>query len=126
MLFSLSTPPLPVLLHRLSVDDFSLNVTFGLPPLSSSSSFSNSSLYPLYIHFQFATTGTVTFVCFTFASTLLLLPLYFLVIYMGVQQWRSQRSVRGGRSMSHSDIFTYHVVMMELVVVFHVCIFGLL
>ncbi|XP_047194907.1 uncharacterized protein LOC118102374 [Hippoglossus stenolepis] len=95
----------------------SLKVTFGAAPVSSSNS-SNSSLHPLNIFCQFANTGNVTFICFTSANILLLLPLYILVLYTGVQQWRCQRSVQGGRSTSQSDLFTYNMVAMELVGLF--------
>lgn len=48
---------------------------------------------------------------FAFTSVLILLPLYIFILYKGVQQWRQQRS---STSMSHSDVFTYHMVVIEL------------
>ncbi|CAB1422281.1 unnamed protein product [Pleuronectes platessa] len=92
----------------------SLNATFGPAPVSSS----NSSLHPLNIIGLCANTGNVTFICFSSANILLLLPLYILVLYTGVQQWRCQRSVQGGRSTGQSDLFTYNMVAMELVGLF--------
>lgn len=38
-------------------------------------------------------------------------PLSIFILYLGYQQWRIQRSFR---MMSHSDIFTYHITMVEL------------
>lgn len=48
-----------------------------------------------------------------FISTTLLLPLFALVIYMGHRQWREKSSV-GRATTSHSDLFTYNILPMEL------------
>lgn len=42
----------------------------------------------------------------------IILPLSILVLYFGHQKWRRQRSFA---TVSHSDIFTYHLVVMELI-----------
>ncbi len=44
-------------------------------------------------------------------SILLLLPLCILVLYLGFQQWHQ---LPPGTTMSHSDVFTYHMVGTEL------------
>ncbi|CAJ1048241.1 uncharacterized protein LOC122870239 isoform X1 [Xyrichtys novacula] len=41
-----------------------------------------------------------------------LIPVYTLVFYLGVQQWRQQRSFSAA---SHSDIFTYNVAALQLI-----------
>lgn len=48
-----------------------------------------------------------------FITTTLLLPLFALIIYMGHQQWREKSSV-GRATISHSDVFTYNILPMEL------------
>ncbi|KAL7375419.1 hypothetical protein ABVT39_017034 [Epinephelus coioides] len=54
------------------------------------------------------------FTSFSVTSILLLLPLCILVLCLGFQQWRQQRST----AASHSDIFTYHMVTMEIIGIF--------
>ncbi|KAF6720745.1 hypothetical protein FQA47_022107 [Oryzias melastigma] len=48
---------------------------------------------------------------FAAVKALLLLPLSILVLHLGLQRWRQQRSFN---SVSHSDVFTYHLAAMEL------------
>ncbi|KAM7376976.1 hypothetical protein PAMA_013657 [Pampus argenteus] len=93
-----------------------------LPCLMSVNS-SNSSLppHPLtqsFNYFNFvcncitSTAGSFSITAFTIFSILFLLPLYILVLYVGHQRWRQQRS---STAMSHSDLFTYHSVIIELI-----------
>lgn len=53
---------------------------------------------------------------------ILLLPLSTFILFLGLQKWRRQRSLDAA---SHSDIFTYHLAVMELLWVFgflcHTC-----
>ena len=49
-----------------------------------------------------------------FISSILLLPVLILTLYVGFQRWRKQRSVATSAKMSHSDIFTFHIVVLEL------------
>lgn len=42
---------------------------------------------------------------------ILITPVCAFVLYLGVQRWRQQRS---GKSMSHSDVFAYHLAVVEL------------
>lgn len=55
--------------------------------------------------------GTTITTAFAFTSLLILLPLYIFILYKGVQQWRQQHS---STFMSHSDVFTYHMVIIEV------------
>ncbi|XP_040887660.1 uncharacterized protein LOC121177396 [Toxotes jaculatrix] len=54
------------------------------------------------------------FTAFTVAN-MLLLPLFVLVLFIGCQRWRKQRSVSTAAMTSHSDIFTYNLVALELI-----------
>ncbi|KAF3837462.1 hypothetical protein F7725_004926 [Dissostichus mawsoni] len=56
--------------------------------------------------------GSLVFLSFYITSTLLILPICIFVLYLGFQRWRQQSSTS---STSHSDIFTFHMVLMELV-----------
>uniref|UniRef100_A0A3B3IFJ6 G-protein coupled receptors family 1 profile domain-containing protein n=1 Tax=Oryzias latipes TaxID=8090 RepID=A0A3B3IFJ6_ORYLA len=49
--------------------------------------------------------------CFYAIKTILILPLCTSVLYLGFQRWRRQRSVK---SVSHSDVLTFHLAAMEL------------
>lgn len=86
----------------------------GFPPtynmsLNSSSS-SNFSFEPAFYHCSNSNAD----ILFAFIVTkgILLIPLAVLIIYLGYQQWRQQHSFK---AMSHSDIFTYHLTVMQLV-----------
>lgn len=69
---------------------------------------SNSSLHP-----DLDCTNNVTeAACISY---ILLLPLFVLVLFMGFQRWRKQRSVATAAMTSHSDIFTYNMAVMELI-----------
>ncbi|KAG7236286.1 hypothetical protein INR49_001202 [Caranx melampygus] len=91
----------------------SLNATLALAPLSSS----NSSLHPLLVSCLGLTSASFVFSSFTGTFTLLLLPLFMLVLYVGVQRWRHHHSARGGRAVNHSDVITYHLVSLEVVAI---------
>ncbi|TNN38144.1 hypothetical protein EYF80_051682 [Liparis tanakae] len=81
---------------------------------SSASLLSNSSsiLYEFLQKCYDTTAGTFSSTTFTVTSLLIILPLCVYVIYLGFQRWRQQRS---GTTMSHSDVFTFHMVVVELV-----------
>lgn len=53
----------------------------------------------------------------SFAITLffILLPLFLFIIYLGLQQWLQQHPAK---SMSHSDVFTLNLIIIELINVF--------
>ncbi|KAM8899871.1 uncharacterized protein AB9W97_010092 isoform 3-T3 [Spinachia spinachia] len=83
---------------------------------NSSSSFpsSNSSSISLYHFLQkcySGPAGTTNTIAITVCSLLLVLPLCVYVVYLGLKQ-RHQR--RSGTAASHSDVFTYNMVAVEL------------
>ncbi|XP_078020888.1 uncharacterized protein LOC144459929 [Epinephelus lanceolatus] len=82
---------------------------------STSSSLINVSSIPVN---NCSTPKDVLFVTFSITNILLVLPLCILVLYLGLQRWRRQHSTSTAGVTSHSDIFTYHVVAMELLGVF--------
>ncbi|TKS93097.1 hypothetical protein D9C73_026916 [Collichthys lucidus] len=93
-----------------------MSVNTSLLPSALSSSFN----FYHEVHNCLNTTVSTTHItAFTITSILLLLPLYILVLYLGLQRWRQQRS---GTTMSHSDVFTYHMVFIELISVLGSCL----
>lgn len=90
----------------------SLNVTFVPPPSS------------LYEQCQHSLASIVIYTMYTFFSVLLL-PLYIFILYIGFQQWRYQRSGPSGQTMSHSDVFTFHLIIVETFGVFGTLIYTL-
>ena len=90
-----------------------------------SSSSSNASLpasstcpHNLYCVLQYcfkSKAGIINVTFFTITSIFLLLPLYIYVLYLGFKRWRQQRS---NTTTSHSDVFTYNMVIVELMSVF--------
>ena len=69
---------------------------------------------PLNFNCIFNSPGSFVFLTFCITHSFLLLPLCILVLHLGFQQWRKQRSTSTAAMTSHSDIFTYHMVTMEL------------
>ncbi|KAL3046054.1 hypothetical protein OYC64_004127 [Pagothenia borchgrevinki] len=57
--------------------------------------------------------GSLILISAYITSTLLILPLCVFVLYLGFKRWRQQSSTSS--TTSHSDIFTFHMVLMELV-----------
>ncbi|KAK2899692.1 hypothetical protein Q8A73_012821 [Channa argus] len=96
-----------------------LNVSTDM--LLNSSSPSNDSLQSSFLPFGldcfFDQPRSSVFITYTAINILLLLPLFSLVLHRGLQQWRQQRSSTAA-STSNSDIFTYHMVTMEILNVF--------
>ncbi|KAJ4948207.1 hypothetical protein JOQ06_019744 [Pogonophryne albipinna] len=78
---------------------------------------SNDSLLPQHLPMEMqCLTSRPGYLIFTSAYitiTLLILPLCIFVLYLGFQRWRQQSSTSS--TTSHSDIFTFHMVLMELV-----------
>ncbi|KAI9524420.1 hypothetical protein NQZ68_018103 [Dissostichus eleginoides] len=54
----------------------------------------------------------IIFTSYSVANILVLLPLCFYIFYLGVQRYRGRDSTIRG---SHSDVFTYHMAVMEMV-----------
>lgn len=55
--------------------------------------------------------GKLIFAVFTVTTFLLVLPLSIITLFLGYQQWRRKHST----PTSHSDFFTFHMVVMEIV-----------
>lgn len=47
-------------------------------------------------------------------NVLFFFPLYIFVLYMGFKQWRHWHSAPTGMLMSHSDFFTFNIVIVEI------------
>ncbi|KAL7374794.1 hypothetical protein ABVT39_007281 [Epinephelus coioides] len=56
--------------------------------------------------------GSSIFITFTITNILLLFPLSIYILYFGFQHWRQQRR---SETMNPIDVFTYHMVAMELI-----------
>lgn len=65
-------------------------------------------------HYQTSDQCTSIFLAF-YVSSILFLPLFILVLYLGCQQLNKQCSVSPAGSTSHSDIFTCNMVVMEMI-----------
>ncbi|KAK2899495.1 hypothetical protein Q8A73_012624 [Channa argus] len=87
------------------------------------------SVNPLNISSLFTAGGN----CFTVRTTLFiltgflvtylfLLPLFILILFVGYQRWRKQRSGSPAVMNSHSDIFTYNMVTLELISICGTCL----
>jgi len=76
---------------------------------NSSDSSSHSLIYCLKSRPAMATFTTF------FATYILLMPLFILVLYVGYQRWRKQPSGSTEMTTSNSDIFTYNVIVLELI-----------
>ncbi len=86
---------------------------------ANSSSTSNSSNFPFY----YCSNSKVSFnisIAIGVVRTILTLPLYTLVLYLGHQRWRQQRSFK---TTSHSDIFTYHMAALDLIWIMGFCFY---
>ncbi|MEQ2235972.1 hypothetical protein ILYODFUR_007708 [Ilyodon furcidens] len=64
-----------------------------------------------YSHCLITRPSTIIYTTFIVINVVLFLPLFILVLYHGLQQWWKNCS----STMSHSDSFTYHLVIMELI-----------
>ncbi|KAK2899517.1 hypothetical protein Q8A73_012646 [Channa argus] len=80
-----------------------------------SSNVSNSSLYPIHISCHRSISGAIIFSLFAFTNILFIFPIHILVLVMGVQRWRNQRSVHGVKQINHSDLFTCHMAAVECI-----------
>ncbi|KAL4007507.1 hypothetical protein ACER0C_001359 [Sarotherodon galilaeus] len=88
-------------------------------------SFSNSSLFqPNHslvisnhlIELNCFTTRPGSFILMAYlAFNILLFPLCILILYHGLQQWWKKHCTSSAVVMSHSDSFTYHMAVMELI-----------
>lgn len=80
---------------------------------------SNSSSTNFYFECTRSESSRILFTTYTFFNLLLLFPLYIFIFSLGVRRWRRRPSpASAGITMSHSDFFTYHMMMMEVFSVF--------
>ncbi|CAB1451392.1 unnamed protein product [Pleuronectes platessa] len=87
----------------------SSDITTPSPLLCSS----NASFFPvIFTCFVQHPVSPSIFFAFTFTNVLFL-PLYLLVLWMGLRRWRDQGSAASGPT-SHSDVFTYQIVSLEI------------
>ncbi|CAJ1048258.1 uncharacterized protein LOC111236664 [Xyrichtys novacula] len=77
--------------------------------MANNSSSSSSSIY--LIHCADSVDGAYISIAYYIIRTLLFIPLCTFVLHLGYRQWRQQRSFA---TTSHSDIFTYHMVALEM------------
>lgn len=83
-----------------------------------SSSKSSNSILSMYLICQQSVPSNVIYTMYTFTNGLLLFPLYIFILYTGFQHWRSQSSAPAGTKMSHSEFFTYNMMILEIFGVF--------
>lgn len=80
---------------------------------SNTSSAAALRVYHMLLNCKNFTDGDIKFIAFIATNILFLSPLYIIVLYLLVQQWRQQ--LNWSTALSHSDHFTCHMVLMELI-----------
>lgn len=85
----------------------SFNNTYDIPTLSLS-----STIHDLMFKCLNLVVGAISITAFAAMCVLLLLPLCIYVLYLGHQ--RLQQQQQHSRTTSHSDVFTYNMVVIEL------------
>ncbi|XP_056883629.1 uncharacterized protein LOC130522862 [Takifugu flavidus] len=85
--------------------------------INASSSNGSSSKEPFFLELECILTspGTVNVTIFYLTNVLLMFPACVLILYLGLHQWWQQRFTSTTAMKCHSDIFIYHLVVMELV-----------
>ncbi|XP_030285834.1 uncharacterized protein LOC115589203 [Sparus aurata] len=84
---------------------------------------SNSSLHPSFEDCATLRKSIPVYVAICISCLLLLLPLFILVLYVGCQRQRRQRSAAtAGPMTSHSDVFTFNMAVLELIGVLGFCL----
>ena len=94
-----------------SLPDMSVNTSLLHLNLSSSNSDLPSTLFLCLT----SVPSNFIFISFCITQVLLFLPLCILILYLGLQRWQKQHSTSTTAMTNHSDSFTYHMVIMELV-----------
>lgn len=100
----------------------SINSSSSIGDLPPPFSPSNSSTSPFYMSCQHVVPKNVMFTTYTTINACLL-PLYSLVLLMGLRRWRHHRSAF--TMMSHSDFFTFNMMVPEIICVFGSMVFVL-
>lgn len=112
ILSTFSLPLFPNLLFFFLLFSFSedINMYVGTSLLSSNSSLPSS-------EYSCSVTSIFVLTAFSVTKFLLIFPLSTLILYLGYQRYRQQRYTAAAAAMSHSDIFTYHIIVMETITV---------
>ncbi|XP_051256069.1 uncharacterized protein LOC127363544 isoform X1 [Dicentrarchus labrax] len=76
---------------------------------------STNSNLPFGMHCLTTRPGSLISTSYFITNILLLLPLCTFILYLRLQRWRQQRSTSTAAMTSHSDAFTYHMVIIELI-----------
>lgn len=95
-----------------------MSANSSLPPnsfISSSPSSPSVSMYQQLVNCMNSTSGMVAVGAYTITSCLVILPLCVFILCLGFQRWRQQRS---NTTTSHSDLITYHQLVIELMNIF--------
>lgn len=87
---------------------------------ANASTFYNSSLQPPTFSCASSPHSFFIFIGFVVAKAFLLLPLSILILILGYQRWRQRRS---SATANHSDFFTYHLSVVELIGLFGAALF---
>ncbi|MED6260057.1 hypothetical protein ATANTOWER_032129 [Ataeniobius toweri] len=87
----------------------SSNIFPSSPPVCSF----NTSLYPVVFSCFSDTKNIIHLHLCTITYFLLILPLYLFILWMGFQRWR----YHSGQT-SHTDVFTYYMAFLEILIVF--------
>lgn len=74
-----------------------------------------SSYIPPFLHCLFSRQDSFIYTSAAINNVILLLPLSIFILYHGLQKWQQKRSTCSAATISHSDSFTYHMVMIELI-----------
>ncbi|XP_041841213.1 uncharacterized protein LOC121639785 [Melanotaenia boesemani] len=75
---------------------------------------STNSSFPEYLYCFIISPSSFIFIGFNITYTILLLPLSIFILYHGLQQWWKKQS-SSSAATSHTDSFTYHTAIIELV-----------
>ncbi|KAL4007619.1 hypothetical protein ACER0C_001471 [Sarotherodon galilaeus] len=90
--------------------------------MSANSSFSTLDLHlssmntslPLYMHCLISKPSSLIYRAFSIIIIFLVLPVCILILQHGLQEWRKKGSTFMEVTLSHSDCFTYNIVIMDL------------
>ena len=112
LLYLFLIPHLPIPSSTVMEVNFSLscNASFSIQPPPTI-----NTVYDVLYYCLGSRLGAFSFTAYTIINILVVLPLSVFILYLCHKQWLQQCS---STRMSHSDIFTYHMVIMELLNIF--------
>lgn len=76
--------------------------------------FSRNVSFPLNAQCFVIRPSSIVYSVFFVINGVILFPTCAYICYLGVQQWHQQRSISSASAKSHTDILTYHLVVIEL------------